>query len=138
MLWIDREDFHILFITTKISDDVFSTNRLFIILYNMSYINLIFLYVMWNSIHSSYYWLKYSSIIVTRQISSKLLFTKTDFELKLHIYFIGVMVTSLCVIKLKSIDIVRYMKTEVSIHIMLCATMLYTNKSESIPCDKLK
>lgn len=135
MLWIDREDFHILFITTKISDDVFSTNRLFIILYNMSYINLIFLYVMWNSIHSSYYWLKYSSIIV---ISSKLLFTKTDFELKLHIYFIGVMVTSLCVIKLKSIDIVRYMKTEVSIHIMPCATMLYTNKSESIPCDKLK
>ena len=137
MLWIDREDFHILFITTKISDDVFSTNRLFIILYNMSYINLIFLYVMWNSIHSSYYWLKYSSIIV-RQISSKLLFTKTDFELKLHIYFIGVMVTSLCVIKLKSIDIVWYMKTEVSIHIMPCATMLYTNKSESIPCDKLK
>ena len=48
------------------------------------------------------------------------------------------MITLLSVIRLKSIDIVKDIKTEVGIHIMPCATMLYTNKSESIPCDKLK
>ena len=64
----------------------------------------------------------------TRKITSKLLFTKTDFELKSYIHFIGVMITLLCVIKLKSIDIVKDIKTEVSIHIMPGATMLYLNK----------